>query len=579
MPLENNKNISFPPPRSKLFEDFSTFARKKLRLAYEATPRIEFLKEFSKILIDYSGINSTEIWLRDGSLFYRWTAQLKPKESYNFEIIPKNYEDKSVFENNPFIGKLCANLIDGKLDSSSHFFTKNGSFWTNDTQKSIRYKIRKDGKDKAQVIRLSPNYKSIAIIPFVVDDKNQGLLHFKHKDKNYFNLDQIKLFEIVAHSFGVAVAYRRSQKALRERIKELTCLFNIVKIAEQQEKKLDECLKSIVKFLPSALQYPEIAQARIVVDKCSYITPGFLESKNTLNADIEINGIKRGIVEFVYTEEISDVEKGLFLQEEQSLIDVIARELSFIIERKKTEEEKSNLQEQLRHADRLATIGQLAAGISHELNEPLGGILGLAQLLMKIPELPNQAKQDVQKIISVSLYTREVVKKLLIFAKQMPPHKVRISMNQVVKNGITFFESQCAKEGIELVSSFSSKMPEIIADPAQLTQVLINLAINAIQAMPEGGKLKVKTSSTENYVSLIVEDNGIGMSKEVLKQIFLPFFTTKGVNQGTGIGLAVVHGIVSSHGGRIIAQSKVNIGSQFEIQLPRKRKPSLNRNT
>jgi signal transduction histidine kinase len=119
-----------------------------------------------------------------------------------------------------------------------------------------------------------------------------------------------------------------------------------------------------------------------------------------------------------------------------------------------------------------------------------------------------------------------------------------------------------------VVRSLSRDLPEITADPGQLNQVLINLVVNSVQAMPEGGRLTVQTLSGGDHVSLIVEDTGVGMNEEVKKQIFIPFFTTKDVDQGTGLGLAVVHGIVTSHGGSIKVESQVDRGTRFEVQLP-----------
>jgi signal transduction histidine kinase len=124
------------------------------------------------------------------------------------------------------------------------------------------------------------------------------------------------------------------------------------------------------------------------------------------------------------------------------------------------------------------------------------------------------------------------------------------------------------KEGIELVRDLAPDLPEVHADPSQINQVLVNLVINALQAMPSGGRLTLRTVHHPDQVSLIVEDTGMGMDEEVLKKIFTPFFTTKDVGQGTGLGLPVVHGIVTSHGGSIQVESQVNRGTRFEIQLP-----------
>jgi signal transduction histidine kinase len=198
----------------------------------------------------------------------------------------------------------------------------------------------------------------------------------------------------------------------------------------------------------------------------------------------------------------------------------------------------------------------------------LGHTLGFAQLAQKCPGLPKQAEEDIEKTVIASMHAREVVKKLMLFARPMPPKKTQVNLNQLVEEGLYFLESRCAKEGIKLVRSLSLDLPEITADPGQLTQVLVNLVVNAVQAMPDGGKLTVETHVGDGYISLTVEDTGVGMSDKVAQKIFMPFFTTKDVDQGTGLGLAVVHGIVTSHGGSIKVDSKVGRGTRFEVKLP-----------
>jgi signal transduction histidine kinase len=202
------------------------------------------------------------------------------------------------------------------------------------------------------------------------------------------------------------------------------------------------------------------------------------------------------------------------------------------------------------------------------MNEPLANILGFAQLAKKTPEIPKQAVGDLDKIVDNCLHAREVIRKLLTFARQAPPQAARVNLNQVVTDGLHFLESRCTKAGVEVVRRLDPNLPETTADPSQLHQVLVNLVVNAVQAMPEGGKLTIETRAAADWVSLSVQDTGIGMSEEVQKNIFTPFFTTKDVGQGTGLGLAVVQGIVASHGGKIRVESELGSGAYFEIQLP-----------
>jgi len=133
---------------------------------------------------------------------------------------------------------------------------------------------------------------------------------------------------------------------------------------------------------------------------------------------------------------------------------------------------------------------------------------------------------------------------------------------------LLFLESRWEKKGIRVVRELHPELPTITADPAQLQQVLVNLVVNAEQAMPEGGTLTLATAPGEDTVRLRVEDTGVGMDDEVCEKAFLPFFTTKDVNEGTGLGLAVVHGIVTAHGGTIRVSSEPGRGSTFEVELP-----------
>jgi len=155
-----------------------------------------------------------------------------------------------------------------------------------------------------------------------------------------------------------------------------------------------------------------------------------------------------------------------------------------------------------------------------------------------------------------------------LFSRQMPTRKTQVNLNKMIREGLYFLESRCAKLGIEMKRVLAPDVPEITVDASQIFQVLVNLAVNAMQAMPDGGTLTLKTRSSDGYVFVVVEDTGIGMSDEVVKKIFIPFFTTKDIDEGTGLGLSVVHGIVTSHGGNIKVESEVGKGSRFEIQLP-----------
>jgi len=270
----------------------------------------------------------------------------------------------------------------------------------------------------------------------------------------------------------------------------------------------------------------------------------------------------------MYLEKKPELDEGPFLAEERNLIDTVARQLSILVEGWDEKENRSSLEKQVRHADRLATLGQLTAGMAHEINEPLNSILGFSQLITKSANLPTQIKRDVKKIEKASLYAREIIKKLMLFSRQIQPQTNPVNINDIVTESLYLLQSRCDKVGIEIVYSLTSDLPTIMGDETLLNQVLLNLVLNSIQAMPNGGKLEIKTSLTNEGISLIVNDTGIGISKEIIDKIFTPFFTTKDVNEGTGLGLSVVHGIVAIHKGTLRVESRLDQGTQFEIKLP-----------
>lgn len=371
-------------------------------------------------------------------------------------------------------------------------------------------------------------------------------------------------------SEGPAVAQPGDQtsRALRERVKELSCLYRINRVSEGATGSPDEVFRRIVELIPPAWQYPEIASARIVLDGKRYETPGFDESHQRQSSAVIVDAKCRGAVDVIYREARPALDEGPFLNDERNLLDAVARQIAVIVEHHEAEQERARLQKQLMHADRLATIGQLAAGVAHELNEPLSSILGFAQLLKRDPAMPESGRHDVERIVAASLHAREIIKKLLLFARQTPTFKGPVGLNQVIVGAIDLFKHQFEKEEIELSCRLCSQMPMLAADAGQLLQVLVNLVVNAVQAMPRGGRLTIETQVQDGHVACSVQDTGVGMTEEVLDRLFVPFFTTKEVNQGTGLGLPVVHGIITSHGGTIEVASTPGAGTKFTIRLP-----------
>lgn len=559
-----------PPRRS--FKEFRLLTHQIMQLAMRGPLRTEFLNEISRILMEFSGCDSVEMWLKERSRYYRGEVNRSKKPRFRFEMMPTEEEEGRIFprvEDKDLLGRLCRDIMLGQTEAFLPFMTPGGGFLTGDISSTLQQVFGNEVEtgDSGRFLQAG-QFSSLAVIPISMEAENLGLLQLKSKTSDFLSRNDVEFYESLIQTLVSALIHRRTQVELRERIKELTCMYGIAKLVEGSGLTLSEIVQGIVELLPPAWVYPDVASARIILDGNSYVTDRFQESDYRQVADLMVEGEKRGTVEVNYSEDKPELDEGPFLLEERRLIDTIAREVALIMERKHTEGEKARLQEQLRHADRLATIGQLSAGVAHELNEPIGSILGFAQLIEKNPQLPEQVEQDAVKIKKASLHAREVIKKLMLFARQTPPQKIRVDLNQIVDEGLYFLESRCAKEGIRVERKLAGSLPKIHADPAQMTQVLVNVVVNAIQAMPGGGKLTIQTRASKKTVSLAIKDTGTGMDEKIKKQVFLPFFTTKDIGHGTGLGLAVVHGIVTSHRGSIDVRSALGKGTTFEVSLP-----------
>jgi two-component system NtrC family sensor kinase len=357
---------------------------------------------------------------------------------------------------------------------------------------------------------------------------------------------------------------------LIEKIRVLNCLYQISELVVDGTNEFEITMQAIVDLVPQAFEYPEKVAAAVLLGETRYQSLGFKSFESSAQKSIIVNDEVRGRLEIGCIENGSFAlsAKGDCTIEENNLLEAVAKKVAYIIDRKETYDKRKTLEQQLRHADRLATIGQLAAGIAHELNNPLGDILGFAQLAANHPDLDESVYQDLVKIVKSTLFAREIIKKVLYFGRQTHPKEAQTDLNKLIGEWIDFFKTRCDKSGIEVVVETDEGLPTVNGDPAQLNQVFVNVVVNAIQAMPDGGTLIIKTLFQNGWVSILVADTGQGIEEENLEKIFLPFFTTKEVDEGTGLGLSVVYGIVNEHGGYVEVDSKKGQGSTFKIKFP-----------
>jgi PAS domain S-box-containing protein len=253
-----------------------------------------------------------------------------------------------------------------------------------------------------------------------------------------------------------------------------------------------------------------------------------------------------------------------------------------ITERKRAEQEKERLRAQLVQSQKMESIGTLAGGIAHDFNNLLTVILGYSELIISEKQEGDRDYEDLTKIIHAARTAGDMVHRILAFSRRTETKRRPIDLNRQVEQ-LRKMLSRLIPKTIEVEISLDPGVPTVNADPVQIEQVLMNLAVNARDAMPDGGRLLIETrtafldeeycrfhleASQGRHALLVVRDTGVGIEKDTINRIFEPFFTTKKTGQGTGLGLAVVYGIVKAHGGHVTCESEPGKGTSFSIYLP-----------
>jgi two-component system NtrC family sensor kinase len=240
---------------------------------------------------------------------------------------------------------------------------------------------------------------------------------------------------------------------------------------------------------------------------------------------------------------------------------------------KKVEERTKELREAQAHliqTEKLASLGKLAAGVAHEINNPLGGILIYSHLLLEDTDRDSPYYQNLEKIVKETTRCKDIVKGLLEFARPKEPEATSTNINELLDKSLSLIESQSLFQNIRVEKQYAPDLPLIVADSSQLQQVFMNIILNAADAIQGGGELKLRTSlgADGRYISIDFSDTGPGIKQEDKKKIFDPFFTTKEVGQGTGLGLAISYSIIRKHQGKIEVQSAPGKGATFSVRLP-----------
>ncbi len=553
------KNDSTLPERLR---EFHRLSFSLISLSEKGQVIGDYFEDASNRLIDFTGAELVSIVARGERRFFRFRfSNQKGRELTKLARFPEPAIEKAALDSLPGLPGLftdisAVNVLESLVFSGS---VQDSGFATKSGGLNINCNFPPD---------LSTAYRSILVLPIRFQDEVVGTVAMGWRSGYLPDDLEVELYQFIVDIIGFSRSHRQAKFMLGERIKELETIYRISRLGSEPGKTLEDIMQGAVNFIPFGFLHPDYTCCKIV-----YLNQTFTGSNNklpvyTIREEIFVESEPKGHVEVGYLRKSSSIYKVPFLKEEQSMLKAVAGELGHIAARKHNELEKERLQQQLLHADRLVTVGQLTAGIAHELNEPLGGILGFAQLIKKYGRINNTVEKDIEKIIKAALHGREIIRKLMLFSRQAPPEKVMVDINERIDDGLYLLENRINKSRIKLIKDYASNLPLIKLDPAQLNQVLVNLVVNAIQAMPEGGEITLKTASTIDDILIIIKDTGAGIALSDLENIFLPFYTTKGPSEGAGLGLPVALGIVQSHRGTITVDSEPGKGTAFTVKFP-----------
>ena len=360
-------------------------------------------------------------------------------------------------------------------------------------------------------------------------------------------------------------------RSLNKRNMEMAGLFQVGE-ALRSGKAMDQVFQDIASLVGSACQFPKLVVVRIRLDEAVHLSDGFCETPWRMAADVIVAGRPRGIVEAFYKEQATEQNGAAFLQEEVDLVQALAHMLAGTVERREGEA-------QVIQASKLASIGELAAGVSHEINNPVNGILNCADILLaKLP--PESKEHQFASLIRMECERiANIVGSLLTFSGQHAEDYEPANLADVVESVLRLSRKKMTKSHIDLHVDVADSLPDVQCRGDQLQQVVMNLLINALQALDARypnldteKKLTIMAAVIEKddmpWVRLTVRDQGVGIASTHIDRIFDPFFTTKGREKGTGLGLSVSSGIVQDHGGSIVVESDEGKGAAFHVDLP-----------
>jgi PAS domain S-box-containing protein len=471
----------------------------------------------------------------------------------------------------------CGLVLSGQADLSHPLFTPGGSFWTNDTLPLLELPRSEYPRHNSRNRCMREGYRSLALVPIRVQRELVGLLQLNDHRPGRFTPELIRLLEGLGASIGSDLSRRQDADRLR------------MALDAAQEGLWDWDLEH------------DTGHASPRYNLLLGYEPGELDYSHrnwqTLVHPEDLPGIEKDLEEFFRG------KKGVWSREYR--LRRKSGEYIWVLSHAKVVEstpdgqalrmagtiadisERRNIQEQLLQAQKMESVGRLAGGVAHDFNNLLTVINGYSELLLKRMSPEDPSRPHLDEIQKAGERAASLTQQLLAFSRRQVLQPRVLDLNALILDAQRLIE-RIIGEDVHLTTDLDPVLGQVKADPGQLNQVLMNLAVNARDAMPDGGRLTIETTNVDfdesavqthmdahpgHYVELAVSDSGVGMDEETQRRLFEPFFTTKPLGAGTGLGLATVYGIVRQSGGWIAVSSELGEGSTFTIYLPRMTAP------
>ncbi len=465
----------------------------------------------------------------------------------------------------------CGLVLSGKTDPSDPLFTEGGSCWMNNSISLLDLPEADDPRAHPRNECIHHGYASVALIPISAGGKIAGLLQLNGRKKGLFSLSAIQILEGIAKHIGDALQ-RKEEAAERMRLMAAVEQLGEVVVITDLNAKI-EYVNPAFETVTGYTSEEAIGQNISILESGEHDGAFYNAMWETLRRGEAWSG-----------QFINKKKDGEFYTEDATIspvFDATGQTVNYVAVKRDVTQEL-NLEEQFRQAQKMQSIGQLVAGIAHDFNNLMQVINGYADIARKRLPSDHEVGENIDQIRKAGDQAKNLVKQLLAFSRQQVIDPVDLDLNEVIKNSWKMLRHMIG-EHIHFEFNAGEKLGTVFADRGQIEQVLMNLCVNARDAMPNGGMLTVQTEEMAispddlkthawaqpgDYILLSVRDTGCGMNEKTLKLVFEPFFTTKEVGEGAGLGLSTVYGILKQSEGNIDAESEPGEGATFRIYLP-----------